>query len=122
MAVKLRHVDGVGDIVRARDGDDRDAVGLALDGIAQHLQMLLARERGFLAGRAHDDERVDALVDLPVDEAAHRLKIYALLGQGRDQRGGRAAEDRVLGHIGLSSLRRRAVSAARGAGLPEKYR
>ena len=60
--------------------------------------MLIVGQRRALAGGAGDHQRVDALVDLPVDQPAQGLVVHAGMGQGGDQRRGGAAKDGLPAH------------------------
>ena len=63
-------LDGIRRVVRAGPGDDRHAAGRVLHRKADALGVLLVRQRGRFAGRAADDDGVDAVFDLVVDDAA----------------------------------------------------
>ena len=68
--------------------------------------MLRVGQRGAFAGGTGDDQSVDALVNLPVDQALELRKVDAVAGQGGDQRGGCAAEDGILLHGSMPSFPR----------------
>ena len=96
-------VDGIGGIVAAGTRDDRNATRHPLYTVANDLFMLVVRQGGGLAGGARHHDGVDALGDLPVDEAAELLVVHAGGGHGGDDGGSSAGKDGVL-HNSISFL------------------
>ena len=78
-------------VVRSRAGDDGHAPPHLLHGDLHDAAMLGERHRRRFAGGAARDDEVDALVDLPVDEAAQRAFVdRAPVRERRGERGAAA--------------------------------
>src|SRR5204863_7026792 len=71
----LRELDGVRRVVAAGAGEHGHALVRRLHNDLHHALVLVARQRRVLAGRAAGHEEVDALADLPFDEALQRRLV-----------------------------------------------
>ena len=80
----LREFDGVGRLVRARAGDDRDAALDRVDSALDGRSVLLVRHRGRLTARARDDDGIRTALDLVLDDAAEFFEVDTILRERRD--------------------------------------
>ena len=93
----LGEVDGLGRRVCAHSGDDRQAAGGMADRHADQLGVLVDIDRRRFARRAHDDQRIGALLGVPVDQFAVAVVIHGAVGlHWRDQRNHAALKTRPL--------------------------
>ncbi len=69
--------------VAAGAGDDRDAAGDVIDGQLDEFAMLFRRHGGGFARRAHDDDRVRAFRDVPVDQLAQGIAVKTAVFEHR---------------------------------------
>ena len=95
--------DGLG-AVGARAADHRHAAIDGLHRFPDHLLPFFHCEGGGLAGGAAADQRGSAVFQLKIHQPPQGFHIHLALPEGRDQRGGSAAEQR-LSHDGSPPVR-----------------
>ena len=95
-----RQLDRVSRIVRSAAGDDRHAAAGNLDGDLDHPPMLVGRERRRLAGRSARDQRIRALVDLPLDERSECVLGDTARRKWSHQRRNRAEKHELISSAG----------------------
>ena len=94
-------------VVRTGTGDDLASSGAILDRVRDERKLFVVRHGGGLAGRAADDDGVDASRELQVQQPVHDGKIDRTLIERRDDRGRNALKHRIFQRIapfGLISL------------------
>ena len=94
-------------VVRTGTGDDLASSGAILDRVRDERELFVVRHGGGLAGRAADDDGVDASRELQVQQPVHDGKIDRTLIERRDDRGRNALKHRIFQRIapfGLISL------------------
>ena len=94
-------------VVRTGTGDDLASSGAILDRVRDERELFVVRHGGGLAGRAADDDGVDASRELQIQQPVHDGKIDRTLIERRDDRGRNALKHRIFQRIapfGLISL------------------
>ncbi len=98
----LRQLDRLSRGIAARTGNHRNAPRRVFDSGFDHQHMLFNRQRGRFTARTHNDERVRALFDMPVDQLAERRKVEATVFEHRGNDGGHAAAN--LGAVDVNAV------------------
>ena len=88
---RQRH--GVGGVVGAAPGDNRDASGDALDAVGDSPQALLVGHGHGFARRAADNHGVDTALNLPVDDTPEGVEVHAAGLERRHNRHARTGEN-----------------------------
>ena len=104
----LCEVDRLGRVVRAGAGDDRHAPLRLIYAPFHDSLVLVMRQSRTFAGRAHGDEPLRPVLDLPAHMGPEGLLVERAVAKRGDERRERAAEPSLVGH---GAPRRRASAA-----------
>src|SRR5882672_2742739 len=114
-----READGFVSRVGTGAGDHGHALAGRLDAELDHAHMLFMRECRRLAGGADGDQRVGALLDLPVDEVLEAFLVHPPVAERRDERSERTLKHCFLPRHGSLFCRRSMIGITDEMPIPQ---